>query len=299
MFLRKRCRALLAACLLACSVLHADRANALPTKDECISANESGQDARHAARIREAIERFDSCAAISCPGPIRSDCARRADEARRAMPTLSLHVQDDAGAALHDVAITVDGVRIESENGQLSLDPGEHRFEFSAKGFAPLVKNLVVREGVKVRDEHVLLHRVVASQAPDQRPVREAASPRDAQIQSATSESGTSQRTIAYVVGGAGVVAAGIGSVLLWNARDSYDEANATCGGAIERCAIGRGSAAEETLSSARTQAVGSTISFVAAGLLIAGGLYLFLTAPRADSTRSASLGRGGLVGTW
>jgi hypothetical protein len=110
------------------------------------------------------------------------------------------------------------------------------------------------------------------------------------------------RRNLAYVLGGAGIVALGVGAVLGVRAMTDMSAASSGCAGnqcdhagaADRRDAIAAGNA--------------STIAFVTGGLLIGGGALLWLTAPGASassgsigvtpsvSTNGASLG---LRGAW
>src|ERR1700733_4703749 len=80
-----------------------------PTKQECIVASESAQDLRHAGKLREARARGAVCTAVSCPGPVREDCAQLVVEVDMAMPTLVFEVRDGAGNDVNRVRVTMDG----------------------------------------------------------------------------------------------------------------------------------------------------------------------------------------------
>jgi hypothetical protein len=93
------------------------------------------------------------------------------------------------------------------------------------------------------------------------------------------SSAAVTQRTIAYVLGGVGIIGLGIGSVFGVLAKSTYDDAVSNCGSPSEgtrRC-NSTGIAAGD---SADRQAAISTLAFVAGTALLAGGVVLFMKTP-------------------
>lgn len=133
-------------------------AAALPTKDECINANEGAQSLRRTGHLRAAASKLALCTAVSCPGPVRDDCAERLDEVDRAMPTVVFAVGGES-SDLTTVRVTVDGAPFTSklDGSALPVDPGAHTFAFAAEGYAPLEETLVIQEGEKARVVRVVL----------------------------------------------------------------------------------------------------------------------------------------------
>lgn len=121
-----------------------------------------------------------------------------------------------------------------------------------------------------------------------------------------TSDAGGTQRLVGLVLGGAGVVAIGAGAFFGLKASSTYDEALTHCNPShvCQQRGIDLG-------DDATTHATVSTISFVAGGVLLAGGAVLYLTAPRGTpanattanakarsrGTAHVSLGGPGLAG--
>jgi hypothetical protein len=88
-----------------------------------------------------------TCAAASCPAPVREDCTQRLDELEKAMPTVVFHFEDMAGRAVTNVTVTVDGEPASAlEGGALPLDPGQHVLRFDAVGRLAVQKTVVVRQ---------------------------------------------------------------------------------------------------------------------------------------------------------
>jgi serine/threonine-protein kinase len=95
-------------------------------------------------------------------------------------------------------------------------------------------------------------------------------------------------RTASYIVGGAGLVAVGIGVAFGLRASDKDDESKAGCpSGCITR-------AAADLNQQARTAATIANISYVAGALALATGAYLFFTAgPSSEAAARAPAGSG------
>jgi len=245
-------------------------AAAEPSKQECVAANEAAQDLRRVAQLREARTQLARCVSISCPGPVREDCAQRLSEVDAAMPTLVLVAKDTHGNDLSAVSVTMDGQPFaETLAGRaLQVDPGEHRFVFEGAGLPPAEKVIVVREGDKNRQVAVVLRRELAEANPANGTAAEDA-PDDG-----------SRRVVAFGLGGGGIAGLVAGTTLGLMAKSTYDHAlQIECSGpkACTQMGVDDG-------RSARSLASGSTVAFVVGGLLLAGGVAVYLTAPKAGS---------------
>jgi hypothetical protein len=195
-------RVIIGASALAVALLARPGA-ALPTKDECINANEAAQSHRRGGHLRAAASELATCTAASCPGPVRDDCTERLDEVDRAMPTVVFAV-GGGSSDLTTVRVTVDGAPFASklDGAALPVDPGAHTFAFAADGYAPVEETLVIQEGEKARVVRVVL------QANDASGDVAAKSGAEGSASHASAE-----RALSYValgVGAAGVVVGGI-----------------------------------------------------------------------------------------
>ena len=256
-----------------------------PTKLECIAANDAAQDLRRAGKLREAREKLALCISTTCPGPVREDCAQRLTEVDGVMPSIVFEAKDGAGNDVAGVTVTMDGQPLPSKLSGLpvQVDPGEHRFVFEAEGLPATEKVVVVREGERDRHERVVLGQPGAPTPPP-----------------SLSEGG-SQKTIAYVVGGAGVVGLVIGGVFGLVSKGTYNHAfQNECGGNPNGCST-QGAQDGQT---AHSQATISTVGFIAGAALLGGGAVLYFTAPRGRSVAVApTVGTAGgglsVVGAW
>ena len=135
------------------------RADAPPTKAQCIEANTRGQDLRRDNKLSGARESFQACASTSCPPLVRGDCARRIDEIDATQPTIVLVAKDRAGKDVSAVHVTVDGkpVTDKLDGAALPVDPGEHVFTFTAPGQPAVKATFVLAVGEKNRREQVVV----------------------------------------------------------------------------------------------------------------------------------------------
>jgi serine/threonine-protein kinase len=117
-----------------------------------------------------------------------------------------------------------------------------------------------------------------------------------------SSSDGDTQRTIALVLGGAGVVGLIVGSVLGLVSKSTYDHAlQSECGGNPNACST----QGAQDGQGAHSQATISTVGFIAGGTLLAGGAVLYFTAPKTSGVviGAGSFGTGGtgmiVRGSW
>jgi hypothetical protein len=95
---------------------------------------------------------------------------------------------------------------------------------------------------------------------------------------------GGTQRTIGYIAGGAGVVAAAIGSVFGVIAMNKYSQSSSYCFPG-NQCLADGVTLRHDAITSGNI----STISFIAGGVLVAAGVVLLVTAPTGtEVTKSA-----------
>jgi hypothetical protein len=264
---------LAAAGLMATPVL---AAAAEPTKDECIADSEEGQDLRRAGKISDAMKRFAACSKQSCPGPVRTDCETRTQEAERALPTIRFTVKDSAGSTVHDLVIRIDGSAAATRvDGSIPVDVGKHQFEFDGRGAGRARKFLDIAEGVKGREETITLE-----QSPQTAPAVPDESDRFL---------GLPRKPVLYISLVVAAVGVGAGSVLGLEAGSTYRDAKDTCSG-VAGCKPGSSSDA----ATAGTLADISTGAFIVGGVALAVAAWNFLTTPKRPSTAACMMG-----GTW
>lgn len=181
-----------------------------------------------------------------------------------------------------DLALSIDGAPLPPAawEAPVPLDRGTHRVEVSASGRLPRTLEVGILDGVTSELTIPELERApVAQDAPPPPP--------------APDRTGETQRTIGIGVAGAGVLALGIGTAFGIRAMSIGDQS--------EHCTLGPNGdgcpqSAVDEQESARGSAAASTVAFVAAGVLLAGGAALYFTAPRAKTGVSAAMIPGGGV---
>jgi hypothetical protein len=176
----------------------------------------------------------------------------------------------------------------EAERGAVfAAEVGERKFTFRSKGKRPVTVLVTVTASKGERVQHVPAPDMEDAPPEEVAPVAEApkveAPPAPAPAAEAPLDTGRTQRTVGWValgVGGVGLVAGSVTGIMTLTSA----------------CAGLRGSGKTCPTSDARaadTTGAISTVSFVVAGVGVAGGLVLLLTAPSAaSSARRAGAGR-------
>ncbi len=250
---------------LACAPVVARAAE--PSKEECIAANESAQTQRKSSLLLAARKQLLVCLSSSCPTALREDCAEQLSELEKAIPTIVFAAKGTNNVDLTYVTVTVDGAPLTERllGVPLGVDPGEHTFEFSASGYPTASRRLVISEGVKARQEIVALAPPVA-----RRPVTPVVpGPRESDD--------VDQKTIGLVLGGFGLGGIALGTYFGLRAKSTYADALSNCPSGTRSCnpdGVSGGAAAH-------AQATGSTVAFILGGAALAGGVVVYLTAPK------------------
>lgn len=270
-----------------------------PTKEQCASANESAQTLRHDGKLQASRAQLRVCVSKGCPQVIRDDCAERLTDVEAAMPTIVLAAKGANNADLVNVKVTMDEAPLTErlDGSALEVDPGTHNFELTSAGYAPASVSLVIREGVKRRQEMVKFTPLEsAATGPTPKP----GEPKSEPPHGEEGDTGSGRRTLAYGLAGLGVVGIVVGTYFGLKASSTYDKAFKTCDkGDPNNCS----DEGERQSKDAHSQATISTIGFIAGGALLAGGVVLYLTAPKSGgvsvgptaSTTGAGLRVGGV----
>lgn len=181
-------------------------------------------------------------------------------------------------SAVPDMAVKRDAVAVGKAQFGLALpvDPGEHLIEVSAPGKKPWSgKVQVAANGANARIEVPALENAPVPVA--------ITSPQSERVDGDASSSGAgkTQRTIGIVVGAAGIVGMGVGGFFGVRSMSKKSAADGDCTNGL----CNENGMAER--HSAITAGNLSTVFFIAGGAVTAGGLALFLTAPK-DHSRTA-----------
>ncbi len=262
-----------------------------PTKEECIEANETAQILRQAGKLSAARAKLAICTALSCPGPVRQDCADRAEELKTAIPTVVFDIKDASGHNLLGVNVTIDGNIVGTAGvTAIPLDPGPHTFRFELPGAAPVDASVVLLEGETDRRVSVVIPRRGAVASPPspltsetkEAPVEASAAPLQVdRSEPSAAQSGAGQRMAAWIIGGTGLAAMGAGVALALVAKSSYDGASGCSG---KQC---NNTIDLDTSNAAMRTGNVATVVFVAGAVATTAGAILWLTAPRASANEA------------
>jgi hypothetical protein len=201
-----------------------------------------------------------------------------------------------------DVPFPVEGLEVRVDGRPLSaatyrtslpLDPGTHIIEAKAPGHEPWTKDVDVPKGPS--STVVEVPALVA--LPSAKPEPSTPPPTKAAPAQPSESSGNGQAVAGWIIGGAGLVGIGVGSVFGLMTFSKQGDSDAFCEGV--RCT----QEGVDLREGASTTATISTIAFAVGGAAVAGGLVLVLTAggdtPQAASAYIAPLGSpdgGGLL---
>jgi hypothetical protein len=247
-----------------------------PGMSECLSANETSITLRRDHKLRQARDRALICAATTCPDAVRDVCRRRATELSEAIPTVVFVATDAAGHDEVAVHVSMDGETISDhlDGTAIPVDPGQRTFTFHVAGQPPVEHLFVISEGQKSRRE-VITFGAVDPSASQGAPA--------ALVAPASTSPWGSQRIAAIATGAVGIVGIGLGGIFGGLAASEWSSAKSACVGKSASCTTGTGAGAADE-SSASSKATVSTVGFIAGGVLLAGGVVLFVTAPKASS---------------
>jgi hypothetical protein len=263
-------------------VLGPATASAAPNLEQCLASSQTGQEQKHAGKLLEARRELLVCAAASCPDAVKADCAELLDAIERALPTVAFDAKDDAGVDLSAVRVAVDGVEVADHLDGLPIpvDPGRHTFTFTMAERSPVERTFIIVEGEKARHERIVIPGpgpVPVATAPAPPPASAPPPVPAAPVPNESSPSSWStQKTLAVAAAGAGVAGVVVGSVFGLTASSDWSRAQRECNATT---CPDRNAALIDHDATTSAAAV-STVAFVAAGVLLAGGVVLFLTAP-------------------
>ena len=107
---------------------------ALSANEACFDSYERTQRLRKDGKLVEAGDQAAICAADSCPGMIKTDCARWKNEIAKVTPTVVFAAEDDQGKDVAATTVFVDDRKVaDSIDGKpVTLDPGPHKVRFES-----------------------------------------------------------------------------------------------------------------------------------------------------------------------
>ncbi len=246
----------------------------------------------------------------------RANAAGKTDVEKRALaraaalePNLSkLAISVDPASDVPGLEVKRDGVRVgHAEFGlPIPVDPGTHVVEATAPSKQPFSGKVDV--AAKQASATLTVTLADAPQAapapsPAVAPAPAPATPAAPATPEQPPSTWSSQKTVALIVGGVGVVGIGVGSVFGLIAKSKNDQALQNCRTSTLCSPTGL-----SLTDDAKSAATVSTIAFAAGGVALAGGIVLWLTAPSSSAQATglrfvplvgSSLGGGAVSGSW
>lgn len=250
------------------------------TKSVCIDANTRGQDLRREEKLSGARDQFRACSDVACPSIVRDDCTRRLDEVNSAQPTVVFGAKDESDNDLSAVRVLLDGAPLAErlDGTALAVEPGEHVFEFVARGAPRVTRTFVIREGEKDRRERVNIPIGAAPPAGTtlaSSPLRASPGPIDVPVTATADGASSTARTLGWA--GVGVGAAGVAAGITFGllAKSAADEQTTDC---VSPVSCRDPARALSDHSRATTDGTISTVAFIGGGALVVVGTVLLLT---------------------
>jgi hypothetical protein len=251
---------------------------AAPNASECAVAAEKSLTLRKQHQLRAARSELLVCASPSCPDVIRDECSRRMTEVNRAMPTIVFEARDEGGRDLSAVTVTMDGAKLADklDGSAIAIEPGEHAFTFESASRPAVQRSFVLREGEKDRREQIVLVLPATSTT-----TTTTTTP-SVLVAVEPPKPPKTQRTIALGVGVAGLASLLAGVAFGAVAAVDWSHAQTDCG-----AGCGPTSKAQGERSDALGAATVANVTLIVGGVFLATSVVLWLTAPRAASTRT------------
>lgn len=192
---------------------------------ECARAYEDAQRSMRETKLRKAREQLDVCSRDACMAAIRKDCLTWLDEVNAAMPSVVLGAKDREGKETFDVTVSLTGSNAggvaevltrKLDVKAIELDPGRFTLRFERAGSSPIEKEVVLRQGQKNKQIEVSWESTppVVSNEPAIMRIEDASKRRS---------------FFPYVVGGAGVLLVGAGSVFWATSESKRSDLQGSC----------------------------------------------------------------------
>ncbi len=204
-------------------------------------------------------------------------------------------------ASLPEFRLEQDGVAV-APGAPIEVDPGERTFRASARGHRPWSTKVVATEGGALQLQVPLLEAEQA--APPVQPVFHGSPPPPNRRQEDDDTVLSPGRIAGIALGSVGIVGIGIGAGFGVLSKSQWDSAREGCReGRVDRCDADAVSGGED----AHTSAVVSTATFIAGGVMLAGGVVMWFALPPEKSQMAVRVSpvagaSGGYVGaevTW
>lgn len=181
-----------------------------------------------------------------------------------------------------DLAVTINGQPTKLTDTPIPIDAGGVIVRAYAAGRKDFSTELAATDG-----------NVLTIEIPDLAKVDVVVPPKDPEPPKQPPPPPPPSKTRKYV--GLGLVGAGAGAIVVGTvfglkANSAFSDAQDLCGGSVDNCIADRVGESQAKVDDARSAGTLSTVMFVAGGAMVATGLVLYITAPKATEKRQMTL---------
>lgn len=270
--------ALIASSTIGVLTLSSGVASAADEKKACVAAYEQSQVLRNESKLSDAKKQLLICARDVCPQALRTDCTSWLSEVESNMPSIVFDVKDGAGKDVVAVKVSLDGkpVMTKLDGKAMALDPGAHTFKYETDGYPTIEEQVIVKQGEKNRKISVTFKPAgdpkKADTKPDPNPPPVVVDPTKP----------SNRKTVAYVLGGVGVVALGVGGFFYLTGKGAESDLRGKPCAATKTCP-------QSDVDDVKKKYLYGDIAMATGVVSLGVGVVLYLTAPKnADPAATA-----------
>lgn len=215
-------------------------------KQECAAAYEKTQSLREHGHLLDARKQAVACSASTCSVYVVKDCTQWLAEIDASLPTVVFTAENVAAANPLAVRVTVDGQPVaETLDGRpIPLDPGEHVVRFETPGAEAIEQKVTLQAGEKNRALMASFKQAPPPAPPPASPPPTVLPPQALPVPKAALAPKAAPEVMrnggvplwAWISGGAGLVALGVGAGFGVSALQAQSELDDKCGGDAARC---------------------------------------------------------------
>ena len=268
------------------------------SKQECAAAYENTQSLRESGHLLDARKQAVACSASTCSIYVVKDCTQWLAEIDESLPTVVFTAENVAAADPLAVRVTVDGQPIaETLDGKpVPLDAGEHVVRFETPGADAVEQKVTLQAGEKNRALKASFKQAPPPVPPTSPPPLTppppqpltASKPLLVPTPAPERRSNAAVPPWAWISGGVGVVALGIGAGFGVSALNAQSKLVTVCGGDAAHCPAAT-KATTVPLAEQRTQNRNIFLGLEAAAVVGLGAAVIGIVRshPKASSPRT------------
>jgi hypothetical protein len=196
----------------------------------CTAAYTNGQRERQDGKLRDARRDLVVCAQDECPSALRKDCVAWLADVEKALPSIAIQVRGPDGCDRPDAKAFLDDVAVPGDGRATDLDPGAHVLRVDLDG-AIQTQSVIATAGER---ERVIRVSYADASVSCNSPRGPRAAPLVAPVPPPPpgAERARPIPTLAYVLGGVGIVGLAVGAgfgVSAFHQKSTLDECKGHC----------------------------------------------------------------------